>query len=103
MIDHRTTIRAWKDESFRLTLTDDERSALPESPAGLIDLDDEDLGAVAGGDGGITDGGICATGWPCAAVISIAISKNMSCGACPTTLWSGSCSVSSLGCCPPEM
>ena len=102
MIDSRTTIRAWKDESFRLTLNDVELALLPNSPTGTIELADADLGDAAGGEGeaGITDTSVCGTSWYCATAASIAISKNMSCGACPTTLWSGSCAVSSIGCCP---
>jgi mersacidin/lichenicidin family type 2 lantibiotic len=42
-------IRAWKDEGYRNSLSEAERAALPENPAGLITLTDEDLGAVAGG------------------------------------------------------
>jgi mersacidin/lichenicidin family type 2 lantibiotic len=42
-------IRAWKDEGYRNSLSEAERAALPENPAGLIALTDEDLGAVAGG------------------------------------------------------
>ena len=99
MIDTHTTIRAWKDEGFRLTLADADRARLPESPAGLIELDDADLGEVAGGEG-ITQTTVCGTSWACVTVATIAISKNMSCGACDTTLWSGTCAVSSLGCCP---
>ena len=100
MVDH-PTIRAWKDEGYRLTLMPDQRAATPESPAGTIDLDDADLGDVAGGEvNGLTQGTICATGLGCVTVITIAISKNISCGACDTTLWSGTCAVSSIGCCP---
>jgi mersacidin/lichenicidin family type 2 lantibiotic len=42
-------IRAWKDEEYRNSLSEAERAALPEHPAELITLTDEDLGAVAGG------------------------------------------------------
>ena len=42
-------IRAWKDEEYRNSLSEAERAALPEHPAGLIALTDEALGAVAGG------------------------------------------------------
>jgi len=42
-------IRAWKDEGYRNSLSESERAALPENPAGLIALTDEELGAVAGG------------------------------------------------------
>ena len=42
-------IRAWKDEEYRSSLSEAERALLPENPAGLIELTDEDLGAAAGG------------------------------------------------------
>lgn len=43
------TIRAWKDEAYRLRLTEAEQAALPENPAGLIELSDEEMEMVAGG------------------------------------------------------
>ena len=42
-------IRAWKDEEYRLSLTEAERAALPENPAGLIELTETELGQAAGG------------------------------------------------------
>jgi len=39
-------IRAWKDEDYRLSL-----SNAPESPVGLIELTDLDMGSLAGGGG----------------------------------------------------
>jgi mersacidin/lichenicidin family type 2 lantibiotic len=42
-------IRAWKDEAYRLSLTDAQRAQLPAHPAGLIELTEAELGAVAGG------------------------------------------------------
>jgi mersacidin/lichenicidin family type 2 lantibiotic len=92
-------IRAWKDSDYRQTLDGDALASLPESPVGTIELDDEDLGDVAGGAIVITQTTICATTWACVTVATIAISKNISCGACDTTLWSGTCAVSSIGCC----
>lgn len=38
------TIRAWKDPEYRETLAES-----PPNPAGVIELDDEDLGFVTGG------------------------------------------------------
>ena len=38
-------IRAWKDEVYRASLDE-----IPTHPAGMVELDDEDLEAVAGGD-----------------------------------------------------
>jgi mersacidin/lichenicidin family type 2 lantibiotic len=42
-------VRAWKDEEYRASLTAEERAQLPDHPAGLIDLDDEGMKAVLGG------------------------------------------------------
>ena len=44
-----TIIRAWKDESFRNSLSDAQRKQLPANPAGLIDLVAAELDAVEGG------------------------------------------------------
>lgn len=95
---YNTTIRAWKDADYRETLSAANIAAVP-SPAGTIDLEDDDLGEVAGG-APITETTICGTTLGCVVVISIAVSKNISCGSCETTLWSGSCYASSVGCCP---
>jgi mersacidin/lichenicidin family type 2 lantibiotic len=45
----RRTIRAWKDEDFRLSLSDAERASLPQNPAGPIELSDAELRAAGGG------------------------------------------------------
>ena len=42
-------IRAWKDEEYRLSLDETERTLLPAHPAGLVELTDADLDLVAGG------------------------------------------------------
>ncbi len=42
-------IRAWKDEDYRQSLSEAARAQLPGHPAGLIELDDANLGLVAGG------------------------------------------------------
>jgi len=42
-------IRAWKDEAYRRSLSEAQRAQLPENPAGLIELDDAQLEAAAGG------------------------------------------------------
>lgn len=42
-------IRAWKDEDYRASLSDDQKALLPENPVGLIELSDEDLSSVSGG------------------------------------------------------
>jgi len=42
-------IRAWKDETYRSSLSEAERASLPEHPAGIVDLQDADLERAAGG------------------------------------------------------
>jgi mersacidin/lichenicidin family type 2 lantibiotic len=42
-------IRAWKDEDYLNSLSEEQRSQLPENPAGMVELSDKDMGAVAGG------------------------------------------------------
>jgi mersacidin/lichenicidin family type 2 lantibiotic len=41
-------VRAWKDEEYRLSLTDEERALLPQHPAGLVELDTEQMRAIVG-------------------------------------------------------
>jgi mersacidin/lichenicidin family type 2 lantibiotic len=44
-----TIIRAWKDQEYRLGLTAEERSLLPDNPAGLLELNEAELAQIAGG------------------------------------------------------
>ena len=98
MHDH-ATIRAWKDADYRQMLSAED-AADAQSPAGTIELDDGDLGDVAGGTAAVTQTTICGTSLGCVTVITLALSKNISCGACTASLWSGTCYASSVGCCP---
>lgn len=41
-------VRAWRDESYRLSLSEAERASLPESPAGPVELTDADLTGAGG-------------------------------------------------------
>jgi mersacidin/lichenicidin family type 2 lantibiotic len=50
-MSHFNIIRAWKDEAYRQSLSDSERAQLPANPAGLIELTEDDLEAIAGGNG----------------------------------------------------
>ncbi len=50
-MQEKNIIRAWKDEEYRQSLSEDERALLPPHPAGIIELTDRELGAVAGGTG----------------------------------------------------
>jgi mersacidin/lichenicidin family type 2 lantibiotic len=48
-MSRKDIIRAWKDETYRQSLSEAERAQLPAHPAGLIALEDDDLGLVSGG------------------------------------------------------
>jgi mersacidin/lichenicidin family type 2 lantibiotic len=41
-------IRSWKDEEYRLSLSHEQRARLPDHPAGVIELADEELDAAGG-------------------------------------------------------
>jgi mersacidin/lichenicidin family type 2 lantibiotic len=57
---HEQIVRAWKDEDYRHGLSGEELSALPEHPAGLIELSDQSLGDIAGQEEAIPSfGAIC--------------------------------------------
>ena len=47
----KNIIRAWKDEDYRLSLSEAERALLPEHPAGLIELSGAEMDGVNGGIG----------------------------------------------------
>jgi mersacidin/lichenicidin family type 2 lantibiotic len=49
MMNRLDIVRAWKDEEYRRSLTEAQRAALPQNPAGLIELEVGDLGGAAGG------------------------------------------------------
>jgi mersacidin/lichenicidin family type 2 lantibiotic len=49
MLKPEQIIRAWKDEAYRLSLSEAERAMLPENPAGSVELSDAQLGNVSGG------------------------------------------------------
>jgi len=42
-------VRAWKDEEYFNGLSESERSLLPQNPAGVIELKDQDLCQAEGG------------------------------------------------------
>lgn len=44
-------VRAWKDEFYRQSLSDEERAQLPENPVGELELTDTELEGVFGGHG----------------------------------------------------
>lgn len=56
-------IRAWKDQAFRESLSAEERAALPASPAGPVELSEEQLAGVLGGLDLADPGRSAATSW----------------------------------------
>jgi mersacidin/lichenicidin family type 2 lantibiotic len=48
-MSNRDIIRAWKDEDYRLSLSEAERALLPEHSAELIELAGAELDGVEGG------------------------------------------------------
>jgi mersacidin/lichenicidin family type 2 lantibiotic len=49
-------VKAWKDEGYRNSLSEAERAALPENPAGIVELSDEDMHIAVGGTYGYEGG-----------------------------------------------
>ena len=49
MLNMTTIVRAWKDDAYRLSLSEVEQAALPLNPAGMLELTDGELADVAGG------------------------------------------------------
>ncbi len=44
-------VRAWKDEDYLNSLSEEQRSQLPENPVGMIEMSDKDMEVLAGGYG----------------------------------------------------
>lgn len=49
-MQHDDIVKAWKDAEFRAELSPEERALIPENPAGLVELTDEALESVVGGE-----------------------------------------------------
>ncbi|WP_076606333.1 mersacidin/lichenicidin family type 2 lantibiotic [Cystobacter fuscus] len=49
----KKVIQVWKDEDFRLSMTEEERARFPDNPAGLLELTDEALDALVHGAAGV--------------------------------------------------
>lgn len=48
-MSHENIIRTWKDEEYRMNLSEEKRDQLPQHLAGLIELTDSELELVGGG------------------------------------------------------
>lgn len=78
-------IRAWKDEEYRDSLSEEERAALPAHPAGVIELSDLELGHVAGGfdSEGLLTLGCCGSQWIPRSFCCLATGYIITYGCCP--------------------
>ncbi|MBV9232316.1 MAG: mersacidin/lichenicidin family type 2 lantibiotic [Chloroflexi bacterium] len=72
-------IRAWKDEAYRASLSEEERSMLPASPVGELELSDAELESVLGAQGGLLSVGITSVICASANVIPLALLGPVSC------------------------
>jgi mersacidin/lichenicidin family type 2 lantibiotic len=79
-------IRAWKDEDFRRGLNASELAALPDHPAGAVDLTDAELGMVGALSGGWTP-------WVVVSAVTLALD-------CWKSLAFASCETGTKMCCP---
>ena len=73
--------RAWKDEDYFDSLSDDARNNLPENPAGINELQDADLANVSG-DAITTTVDCFITSVIIGATISICSPSGTLCGSC---------------------
>ena len=47
----RQILEAWRNEEYLLSLSQEERAAIPEHPSGLPDIEDDILKTITGGCG----------------------------------------------------
>ncbi len=88
-------IRAWKDEEYRNSLTPDQLAALPENPAGFVELDDQTLEASVGGDTELVLSLGC-----CQGITNYHTCWGFTeCGALCPSINQGTCGVFTVGCC----
>lgn len=60
MLSHEEIVRAWKDEAYRNSLTEEQRKYAGENyPAGEMELSDEELEQIAGGAMKVGAGSCC--------------------------------------------
>ena len=48
-MSNQNIIRAWKDQDYFDSLSQEESSLLPENPAGMLELSDEEMNLIVGG------------------------------------------------------
>lgn len=80
------TVRVWKDPEYRAELRRQDIAVLADNPAGVVELSDGEIEAVAGG-----------TTWSCA-ITSAIVSVSLANCVCSTFVC-GSCAIGTRGCC----
>lgn len=75
-------IRAWTDEAYRASLTDAQLAGLPENPVGLVELTEEELDNVSGGNSIFA----LTCGYTCSSFLSICSAYG-----CTQSGWWGTC------------
>jgi mersacidin/lichenicidin family type 2 lantibiotic len=48
-MSHINILRAWKDDAYRLSLTEAERTQVPQRPEGLTELTEGEMSRLGGG------------------------------------------------------
>ncbi len=80
-ISGKDIVRAWKDADYRESLSAEDRAALPNHPAGLVDLSDAELESVLGAafdlEPHLTPG--TATGWQRCELTAVSAGLNNPC------------------------
>jgi mersacidin/lichenicidin family type 2 lantibiotic len=77
--------RAWKDPVYRASLSEQELRALPDNPAGAVELTDSDLSELNGG----------TTTLPCVTLVT----WEAGCFSWNDTFCNGTCALATQGCC----
>ena len=75
-------VRAWKDEAYRTSLTDAQQSTLPQSPAGLVELNAPELEGCASGNSvlpALESGGSIRTYRPCPTLTPMRCTRSYHC------------------------
>jgi mersacidin/lichenicidin family type 2 lantibiotic len=85
----RKIIRAWKDEDYRLGLNSQDRTLLPDNPAGIMELSDDELRLANGG----------TTTAACTIALTVGVTVLASCSINCDTVFNGTCKAWSVGCC----
>lgn len=73
-------VKAWRDDDYRLTLSDAEMAVMPQLPVGVAELSDVDLEVVSGADSeSLRSKGCCptSTGYTCGKCSWTAICKSV--------------------------